>query len=94
MLSTVPPRNLRLTKCVFSALSRCSRADNRLRLDDEIFAHLSEVFPELVVEPYAGLRKLDEEGMKTPEGKEKWRNFTNACVSVFSITRVSSSNTK
>ncbi|KZV91350.1 DUF757-domain-containing protein, partial [Exidia glandulosa HHB12029] len=48
------------------------------KLDDEIFAHLSETFPELVEPPYTGLVKLDEDAMKTPEGKEKWRNFVNA----------------
>lgn len=30
--------------------------------------------------PYEGLVKLDENYMKSKEGKEKWRNFINACV--------------
>jgi len=49
------------------------------KIDDEIFAHLSEVFPELITPPYAGLVKLDEDAMKSKDGKEKWRNFINAC---------------
>ncbi|KZS96994.1 DUF757-domain-containing protein [Sistotremastrum niveocremeum HHB9708] len=48
------------------------------RLDDEIFQHLSETFPEMVKEPYAGLIKLDEDYMKSDEGKAKWRDFINA----------------
>lgn len=35
-------------------------------------------FPELAEEPYNGLRKLDEDWMKTAEGKNRWRKFINA----------------
>jgi len=45
------------------------------RLDDEIYQHLLEVFPELLEEPYTGLVKLDEEYMKSETGKQKWRGF-------------------
>lgn len=45
------------------------------KLDDEIYAHLSEEFPDLVQQPYAGLAKLDEDWMKSADGKEKWRKF-------------------
>jgi hypothetical protein len=45
------------------------------RLDDEIFNHLSETFPEMVKEPYEGLKKLDENMMKSDKGKKSWRGF-------------------
>lgn len=48
------------------------------KYDDEIYDHFSEVFPDLVKPPYTGLAKLDEDMMKSPEGKEKWRVFINA----------------
>lgn len=32
-------------------------------------------FPELAQEPYDKLVKLDEDWMKSPEGKERWRKF-------------------
>ncbi|KAH7106878.1 DUF757-domain-containing protein [Auriculariales sp. MPI-PUGE-AT-0066] len=48
------------------------------KFDDDIFTHLSEKFPELVEEPYTKLIKLDEEGLKSAEGKEKWREFSTA----------------
>jgi len=47
------------------------------QIDDEIFNHLSEAFPEMVKEPYAGLKKLDEDMMKNAEGKKQWRDFIN-----------------
>ena len=45
------------------------------RIDDEIFEHTIKEFPELNVPPYAGFIKLDEDAMKSKEGKEKWRKF-------------------
>ena len=50
------------------------------RYDDEIFEHTLRDFPEFAAEPHAGLIKLDEEWMKSKEGKERWRAFINACV--------------
>ncbi len=32
-------------------------------------------FPELFEEPYARITKLDEEWMKSKDGKERWRKF-------------------
>ncbi|KAI0791572.1 polysaccharide biosynthesis-domain-containing protein [Irpex lacteus] len=43
--------------------------------DDEIFEHLKRDFPEMFEEPYDKITKLDEEAMKSKEGKEKWRKF-------------------
>lgn len=48
------------------------------RLDDEIFEDLSAKFPELVEPPYEGLVKLNEEWMKSNEGKKRWRDFIEA----------------
>jgi hypothetical protein len=45
------------------------------RMDDSIFENLSNKFPELVQPPYNGLRKLDEDWMKSEEGKTRWRDF-------------------
>lgn len=45
------------------------------KLDDEIFDHMKKDFPELFEEPYARITKLDEEWMKSKEGKERWRKF-------------------
>ncbi|KZT11818.1 DUF757-domain-containing protein [Laetiporus sulphureus 93-53] len=45
------------------------------KLDDEIFEHTMKDFPELAEDNYAKLVKLDEEWMKSPEGKERWRQF-------------------
>ncbi|KAJ7201106.1 DUF757-domain-containing protein [Mycena pura] len=45
------------------------------KLDDEIFDDTLKTFPELAENNHARLVKLDEEWMKSPEGKERWRLF-------------------
>lgn len=45
------------------------------RYDDEIFEHTLSTFPELKDDDYAKLIKIDEDWMKTKEGKERWRKF-------------------
>ncbi|KAH0610297.1 uncharacterized protein H6S33_011824 [Morchella sextelata] len=40
------------------------------RFDDDIYAHLMEVFPD-----FDASKALDEDEMKSKEGKEKWRSF-------------------
>jgi len=50
------------------------------RYDDEIFEHTLRDFPEYAAAPHTGLIKLDEDWMKSKEGKERWRAFINACV--------------
>lgn len=47
-------------------------------MDDDIFEDLSAKFPELVEEPYTKLIKLDEDWMKSQEGKKRWREFIEA----------------
>jgi hypothetical protein len=51
-----------------------------IRFDDEIFEHTLREFPELAAAPHAGLVKLDEDWIKSKEGKERWRAFIAACV--------------
>ncbi|KAG8798748.1 hypothetical protein FRC16_006600 [Serendipita sp. 398] len=47
------------------------------RLDDEIHEHFSQDFPELIENPQK-IKMLDEEWMKDPTGKERWRKFISA----------------
>lgn len=39
-----------------------------------------KVFPEFEEDGHAKLIRLDEDAMKSKEGKEKWRTFINSCV--------------
>ena len=69
---------MRLTKYDISFLNSLRQLNEcriRIRLDDEIFEQFMSTFPELNVEPYEGVTKLDEEAMKSKDGKEKWRVF-------------------
>jgi hypothetical protein len=50
------------------------------RYDDEIFEHVLRDFPEFADAPHTGLVKLDEDWMKSKEGKERWRTYINAYV--------------
>ena len=50
------------------------------RHDDEIYEHALREFPEFAMAPHSSLIVLDEEWMKSKEGKERWRGFINACV--------------
>ncbi|KAK7682665.1 hypothetical protein QCA50_013079 [Cerrena zonata] len=63
----------------WNLLEKVPPRDLRLtKLDDEIYEHLMTTFPELNQEPYEGVTKLDEDSMKSKEGKEKWHNFIQA----------------
>jgi len=46
---------------------------NLTKIDDEIYEHFNREFPGYDVEG-----NVDEEQMKSKEGKEKWRKFMNA----------------
>ncbi|KAJ7639751.1 DUF757-domain-containing protein [Mycena polygramma] len=48
------------------------------KLDDEIYEDTLKSFPELAENDYAKLVKLDEDAMKSPEGKERWRLFIDS----------------
>ena len=50
------------------------------RIDDEIFEHTMKTFPELSENAYEKLIKLDEEWLKSEEGKQRWRAFVESCV--------------
>ncbi|KAF8153297.1 polysaccharide biosynthesis-domain-containing protein [Crassisporium funariophilum] len=45
------------------------------KLDDEIFEHTMKTFPELADAPYDKLIKIDEEWLKSEDGKKRWRDF-------------------
>jgi hypothetical protein len=40
------------------------------------------IFPEMAEPPHAKVARLDEDWMKSAEGKERWRDFINACVAI------------
>ncbi|KAH9983374.1 polysaccharide biosynthesis-domain-containing protein [Russula compacta] len=48
------------------------------RYDDEIFEHTLREFPEFADAPHARLVTLDEDWMKSKEGKERWHAFITA----------------
>ncbi len=55
----------------WSILEKMRGSNLRLtRMDDEILQHLHEAFPE-----FDPAETLDEDKMKSKEGKERWRNF-------------------
>ena len=57
----------------WSILQKMRGSELRLtRIDDEILQHLHEAFPK-----FDPSQTLDEDEMKTKEGKERWRNFVN-----------------
>ncbi|KAI0634159.1 hypothetical protein C8Q77DRAFT_1110202 [Trametes polyzona] len=45
------------------------------RIDDEIFEHAMKAFPELAEDNYAKLTVIDEDWMKSDDGKKRWREF-------------------
>ncbi|KAF8624687.1 hypothetical protein AX17_007018 [Amanita inopinata Kibby_2008] len=45
------------------------------KYDDEIYEHTMKAFPELAEPPHDKLTKLDEEWMKSVDGKKRWRDF-------------------
>ncbi|EFY91495.1 DUF757 domain-containing protein [Metarhizium acridum CQMa 102] len=58
----------------WSILEKVKGSTLRLtKMDDEIYDHLKEAFPEF--DPAA---TVDEDEMKSKEGKERWRNFMMA----------------
>jgi hypothetical protein len=50
------------------------------RYDDEIFEHTMKTFPELAENDHAKLIVIDEEWMKSKDGKDRWRDFIMAYV--------------
>ncbi|EIN14679.1 DUF757-domain-containing protein [Punctularia strigosozonata HHB-11173 SS5] len=46
--------------------------------DDEIFEHTMKAFPELAEDNYAKLIVIDEDWMKSKDGKTRWRDFMMA----------------
>lgn len=57
----------------WSILEKVRGSQLRLtKMDDEIYEHLKKEFPDF--DPAA---TINEDDMKSKEGKEKWRNFMN-----------------
>jgi hypothetical protein len=55
----------------WSILERVKGSTLRLtKIDDDIYNHLKEAFPE-----FDPAETIDEDKMKSKEGKERWRNF-------------------
>ncbi len=52
------------------------------RIDDEILEHALKDFPELSENNYEKLVKLDEEWMKSDDGKKRWRDFIQQWVAL------------
>ncbi|KDR76876.1 hypothetical protein GALMADRAFT_245971 [Galerina marginata CBS 339.88] len=48
------------------------------KIDDEIFEHTMTLFPELNEPPYDKLVKIDEDWMKSADGKKRWREFSES----------------
>lgn len=58
----------------WSLLERIRGSDLRLtKMDDDIYEHFQATFPE-----FDPRQTIDEDKMKSKEGKEKWRNFMMA----------------
>lgn len=74
LLEKVQPKDLRLTRYVL-ANHKSQYTLTLGRLDDEIFEDLKTTFPELLEPPYKMLIKLDEDWMKSVDGKDRWRKF-------------------
>jgi hypothetical protein len=61
-----------------SLFGRTLRACGRLRIDDEIYEHTKKDFPELFEPSTDKLVRLDEDWMKSADGKKRWRAFMEA----------------
>ncbi|KID63922.1 DUF757 domain-containing protein, partial [Metarhizium hybridum] len=58
----------------WSILEKVKGSTLRLtKMDDEIYSHLKEAFPE-----FDAAATVDEDEMKSKDGKERWRNFMMA----------------
>ncbi|KAI9507118.1 DUF757-domain-containing protein [Russula earlei] len=84
LLEKISPRSLKLTRSArhppLSFGSREARVclllnNNKKSYDDEIFEHTLRSFPEFAAPPHTKLSTLDEDWMKSDEGKERWRAF-------------------
>ena len=51
--------------------------------DDEIFEHTLKAFPELAEDDYSKLIKIDEDWMKSEDGKQRWREFCESLVNFY-----------
>ncbi|KAJ7052696.1 DUF757-domain-containing protein [Mycena amicta] len=77
LIEKVAPSELKLTKSVHRHAIPSSDTTNETphRIDDEIYEDTLATFPELAENDHARLIQIDEDWMKSPEGKERWRVF-------------------
>ncbi|KAF8179911.1 DUF757-domain-containing protein [Pholiota molesta] len=75
-------QNLMEVRCAVFAVKAVEQAQTYWNLlekltkyDDEIFEHMMRDFPELAEAPYDKVVKIDEDWMKSAEGKKRWREF-------------------
>lgn len=67
----------------WNILEKVKGSDLRLtKLDNEIYEHFKREFPDL--DPKG---KIDEDEMKGPKGKAKWRKFMNEYEKTVSIVK-------
>ncbi|KAI0634155.1 DUF757-domain-containing protein [Trametes polyzona] len=60
----------------WNLLEKVNPRDLKLtKIDDEIFEHAMKAFPELAEDNYAKLTVIDEDWMKSDDGKKRWREF-------------------
>jgi hypothetical protein len=64
------------------------------RLDDEIYEHTMRVFPELSEPPHEKLVRIDEDWMKSADGKKRWRGFIEEYVTTLSLSFLISFSTR
>jgi len=62
----------------WNLLEKVAPSELRLtKLDDEIYEDTMKTFPELAENDHAKLTKIDEDWLKSEDGKKKWRDFIN-----------------
>ncbi|KAG5641096.1 hypothetical protein DXG03_006033 [Asterophora parasitica] len=72
-------QNLMEAQTYWNLLEKVAPRELKLtKLDDDIFNHAIEFFPEFSENDYAKLVKLDEDWMKSADGKKRWRTFINS----------------
>ncbi|KAH8102154.1 DUF757-domain-containing protein [Cristinia sonorae] len=63
----------------WNLLEKVNPKDLRLtKIDDEIFEHTMSEFPELNEAPYDKVTQLDEDWLKSAEGKKRWHKFISS----------------
>ena len=73
-----PPPDF-VSQTYWNLLEKIPPKDLKLtKYDDEIYEHTMREFPELAEPPHDKITKLDEDWLKSADGKERWRKFIAA----------------